>query len=441
MEKPRKWSNNLRGLWRYPRPTIAPAIFVAVAFACASCFAGESAEDVDGEYGDISRNTLDLTKQFKTPALAQILPTLYTVKTAAKAGVRYDSNFNISPSAEADIIYTFDPSLYIGFGDVSRDVPQTGWDSPKSPPRSKARLLLGFTGMAGAFQKNSNQNYFDYDAFTRGGVALGKLTLDANAHFQRLSSPDLDLGRRVTRNVISGLLSAHYQLSQKSRLEADLSGDTKDYQEESDSDTETVDLAGFYDYRLSPKTHLAAGFAIGRLSSDDGTDEPYEQVLVRGSWQPDQKLALQIRTGVEFRQFNPGGRDAVNPVLEANASYRPEKYTRITLSASQRTTSTASQGDESAERTNVSLSLSQIFFQRLTVSASAGWQHSAYQTTSVAEEPNRTDNYTFTALNISYEFAKSWAVEANFQLNKNSSNFDEHDYDQNIAEIRVVFEL
>lgn len=442
MEKPRKLSNNLRGLGHSPKAPVTPAIVFAAVFACSFCFGGETAGNLDGEYEEISRNTVNLTEQLETPALAHVLPTLYTVKTSQKAGVRYDSNINTSEDAKSDLIYTFEPSIYIGFGDVSRDIPQTGWDAPNTPLRSKARLLLGYTAMAGAFQRNDDQNYLDHNAWAFGGMRLGKTTLEATARYQRLSSPDYDLGQRVKRTIISGSFKGRYNLSARSSLETVLSADSKDY--EVGSDSETAELHSFYDYNLSPKTQLGAGFGLGHVnsSSDDGdSDQTYEQALVRARWQPDKKLTVQIQTGVEFRHVNPLNEDQVNPLLLAEATYRPRHNTRITLSASQQTTTSADATSESAERTRAGLTLEQIFFQRLTVAASVNWQRSDYQSTFVAESSDRTEDYVSTVLNVSYKFAQNWAVEANFQYNQNSSNSGDQDYEQNIAEIRVVFGL
>ncbi|HEY5892020.1 MAG TPA: outer membrane beta-barrel protein [Chthoniobacterales bacterium] len=447
MQKPKKWSNNRRGLWRSSRSSVAPAIFVAAAFACSACFAGEYTGNLDGEYGEISKNTLDLTKQIQTSALEHLLPTLYTVKMTARAGVRYDSNINIAPEGEADLIYTFEPTIHIGFGDVSRDLPQIGWDAPNTPVRSKARLLLSYTAMLGAFQKNDDQNYFDYNASVRGGMILGKTRLDASVRFQRLSTPDLDLGRRVERNVISGVVGANYRLSEKSSLVTNVSADTKDYQDQG-SDSNSVELISLYDYRVSQKTTLGAGFGAGRINSDDGitqSEQTYGQGLLHASWQPDKKLSAQIRGGLDFRHISPSGENKVNPTLSASATYRPERNTRISLSAVQQTTSSADSASQSVNRTRIDLTLSQILFQRLTVSATGSWQRSSYQSTTSGSDSDQagdqTEDYMSTSLNMSYKFAQDWAIEASFNYNWNTAVDPSREFDQTLAEIRVVFEL
>ncbi len=158
----------------------------------------------------------------------------------------------------------------------------------------------------------------------------------------------------------------------------DLNEITHDYDHNAQVDsTEFIDQ-NYFNYQILPKTNLSAGLSLGYVSVSKGSNQVFEQGLVRTSYDTGHRISGNIFGGVEFRQFSGGGDSVVNPVFGLQAVYSPMDGTTLTLAGSRLVTTSAEYIGQNIVTTGVSLTASQLFYEKITASVKAGYENYDY---------------------------------------------------------------
>src|SRR4029077_11807386 len=119
----------------------------------------------------------------------------------------------------------------------------------------------------------------------------------------------------------------------------------------------------FFNYVYSSKLTVGLGGSGGynTTSNAGSTDQTFEQVNLRLSYNATAKISLSGGVGVEFRQTGGFSSDP-SPVFNLTASYAPFDGTSISLNGRRHTENSAVLAGQNYYDTGFTLSVSQRFF-------------------------------------------------------------------------------
>ena len=119
------------------------------------------------------------------------------------------------------------------------------------------------------------------------GYRFSKLALIVDQRVLPYSGGDIESGNFITRNFYITSVSAEYEISDKTSLEAGLSNNIRDYKDGFDS--QDTMIRAFANYSWSEKIRLGLGGSYGHVTSQGGPDQNYQQALIRAVYFPTQK--------------------------------------------------------------------------------------------------------------------------------------------------------
>gem|GEM_PF-6905084 len=354
----------------------------------------------------------------------------------------YDDNIFISEfHRESDFIAFAGFGLRLGVGEVqaplytlreTRNVPHL-YEAPPQPFGNY--VLADYSGTYFAFADHSEQNAYDQDALLSAGWMGSKLSLGFEARFQSLSSPDIDVGRRV-RRYITGLTGrAEYDLSPKTSLETDISFVSTQYRSNLDSNEFLNE--NWLNLELTPKLKIAPGIGFGLLTIQESPDQPFGRALLRIVYDYSEKLAFNGRIGVEYRDLERGSGFRNNPVFGLGATYIPFESTTISMSAYRTAEASAVLAGADYTRTGVDLKVRQRFLQRFHVTLTGGYENLDYHAVSRASIPARSDDYVFGRASVAFDVTRWGTAEVFYNYQRDSSSHPGNSFTDNQVGIEI----
>lgn len=357
----------------------------------------------------------------------------------------YDSNIFISSDKEvADVYVSAIPELTVGWGDFRREfVSMMGLPSRfrKAPDGSDLRnfLFATYAPEAVYFGENPGENTIDQDLALQGAYRTGRWTFNLLSRFQTLSDPDIEIGSRADRTVLTLDLDAAYWISDKTSLAGRFSARREDYQEGIDT---TNLLAQLYaDYRVGARTTMGLGFGFGYLATDAGSDRTYEQLLARANYAWSDKLSFALTTGVEFRQAVEGEDSTVDPLLKLSSGWKLSGETRLLFSASRRLDSSSVDAAETIEYTTVEVRLRQELWQRIYLNLDGGYTEANYARQSSTRANAREDSFFFIGLSVAAELSPHLSAEASYRYQNNDSTRESNSFVRSLAEFQLGYQF
>lgn len=312
----------------------------------------------------------------------------------------YDDNINLNTThAVGDFYTSFEPAVRLTLGE----------------PGSESNNVLQFIYAPNVvfFANNSNANAVQHIIHLEGQRVFGRLSASLSQDIQILEGSDIrsltdttgrqaniDVGARTRQNVYTTRLAASYDLSAKTFLSGGANYSRNDYSTLISSQQLAANV--FLNYNYSPKLVVGLGGALGYTETDGSTPtQHFEQVNLRATFNPGEKLSLSGSVGFEFRQFEGDTRGTyTSPVFELTASYRPFDSTTISLQGSRRTQNSAVISGSDFTDTNINFTVQQRFLQRIFVSLSAGYENAVYFSAFNGVDLSRSDNYYYLQVGI-----------------------------------------
>ena len=249
-------------------------------------------------------------------------------------GVWDDNIFLSHTNKVSGYYFAIEPVITIGWGDIAG--------------HSRSYLRIDYMPSGILFVDHSDQDAFNQYLHLSGGYSSGRWTLTLSEDIALLQSANLnsfydttglwantDASAPTRTNIFYTRLSATYQLTGKMSLSAEF--ESPSYAYPGNISNYTVSGGLYLNYELRPKLSVGIGGTFGYTWVDDpGTDQTYEQVNLRLSYEVTAKTSLYASGGVEFRQFD-GNRDTYDsPVFEVGVGYRPFSGSNISLAAGRR---------------------------------------------------------------------------------------------------------
>jgi len=182
---------------------------------------------------------------------------------------------------------------------------------------------------------------------------------------------------------------------------------------------------------LFPKTNISGGFTLGYVNVDKGSDQTYEQAVGRIIYDAGSKLTANLFGGIEFRQFIDGGASVTNPVFDFELAYAPFEDTNINLTASRIVANSAEYAGRNDVGTTVALTISQAFYEKLTLSAQGSYENYNYGAGGGIDGVQRTDDALRLELSAAFHVTKFLSVNLAYDYWRNMSNISQFTFDDN----------
>jgi hypothetical protein len=392
-------------------------------------------ELTDVPTGELSSELIEVEAPVELPGIGKPNWNVAAIGTLSSA---YDDNIYISRDAEPDFIQSVSAAIYAGWGDFRAHLlrPEAGIESRfDRPASSRSYLYGGYAPRFSWFVDHSEENNLTHDALVRGGTTFSKVRISFEVRIRTLSEPDIDIGTRTDRTITSGVINVEYSFSPKTRIDAALVAEGRDF--EAGLDSIESSLTAFLDYQILPKTNVAAGAAFGYLAPDGESDQTYQQLLVRTTYQPVERVYLSGAAGCEFRQFVDSGDNEVNPVFNVAARYEPSPTQQFIVEASRRNTVSVSERGENIRLTNVGLRYRQKFFQRIYATVYAGYQNADYRAIGGGSGERRSEDYVRAGLGLAAEITPWMIAQLGYEHQRNFSSLDVRDFTRNLTELKI----
>jgi hypothetical protein len=329
---------------------------------------------------------------------------MFSLRPHAALSATYDDNINLrETNAQSDVIYTISPGFTLLAGD-----PLLG---------DERTMSIDYTASVLKFTDHSEFDAVDHAAFFSGVLPFAKLALGATASYEKISTPEIELGQRVDRSSYGAALTARYDYSPKTSFEMSFGYQQTDYPDRRYISSRNWQNQDFIDYHFSPKLSLGLGGTFGILEQSRGPSETYEQFLLRAIYTLTAKLDVNASFGGEFRQYDSfstetlqlvqNGSDLVltnvnvptkasssfGPVFTIGANYTPREGTKIHLDAHRADQNSAILGGQNYTSTGLNLLFSQQFLERFTASFGGNYNINSYHLGANTRITKREDSY------------------------------------------------
>ncbi len=369
------------------------------------------------------------------------IPHPWRLDLALQTSVTYDDNVFIQRvNRVSDEYFGITPIAVVTWGKpLSAADTLTGMVSrflrPVDPNEIGDSLLLRYSPTALFFVHHADENTFNEDVTLEGRLRTEKTLFDFEARYQTLSSPDVDVGNRITRSVYSAYGDLTYSLTNKTSVESRLDFDHTSY--EGGLNFTDIGERVTLDYKVLPKTTIGLGVSAGYTNVEDGSDQVYERGLVHFHYIPTQKITLDLLAGVEVRQVS-GGQTRTTPYFEFNASYQVRESTALLLTASRKTEPSAIFQGQDIDDTVVEGNIRQLLFQKVFLTLGGGYQHSNYVDAGITNGlADRTDNLAYFGVSAATDITKWCSLRMDYRYQENLSSQDTFTFRRNVADIQV----
>jgi hypothetical protein len=349
----------------------------------------------------------------------------------------WDDNIFISHTHRvSDYYFAIEPQITIGVGDIEG--------------RNRSYLRLDYLPSAILFVDHSDEDAFNQLIHLEGGYHWTRLTLTFSEDIALLESANLsgffdttglwantDASAPTRMNIFYTRLRATYELTPKIYLQGEL--DSPIYVYPNHISDYTIAAGLYVYYNVTQKLSLGIGGTFGYTWVDaPTTDQTFEQVNARLTYQYTSKVGLWASAGVEFRQFN-GNRDTYDsPVFEVGASYYPFSGTILTLAAGRRIYTSGYSPNQDFGSTYVVGRFQQRLFRRLYLGLAAGYENSDYIATDRDVSATRNDDYWFIEPSADVLITRWLSAGVYYLHREDSSNQDFFSWEDNQVGVRAT---
>lgn len=351
----------------------------------------------------------------------------------------YDDNILLSSNDKiGDFSIRIDPVIALSFGDES----------------TEANVLhFSYRPDVVLFFSHSEFDSLQHILHLDGRSNFGRLTLGLSGEAQFLEGTDvtqstsagtfvnpvnLDVGGQPDVTIFNSALTAGYELTGKLSLSAGFQWSVSDYSDFISSQQVSGNL--YLNYAYGPKLTVGLGGSIGtQLVDEPTTDQTFEQINVRASYELTGKLAASGSIGIEIRHFDEGRDAYVSPVFELSLDYTPFDGTAFSLTGSRRTTNSASQAGQDLTATEFTAAFRQRVLQRVFVSLTGGYRNQTYFATNALFSSDRDDNYYFIQPAIDVKITRYWYAGGFYLHRQNDSSASGFEFDENQVGFRATF--
>jgi len=352
-------------------------------------------------------------------------------------GVWDDNIFLSHTNKKSGFYVAIEPYISIGVGDTAG--------------RNTSYLQLAYMPSGLVFTDQGGQSAFNQLILLSGGYSTGRLTLTFSEYIALLQSANLnsfwdttglwantDASGPTRMNIFYTSLTANYALTPKISLQAEFYSPSYAYPGNISNYTVSQGLYVYYEFR--PKLSVGIGGTFGYNWVDEpSTDQTFEQVNLRLSYQWTSKVGLYASGGVEFRQFDGNRNTYATPVFEVGLSYNPFSGTFISLAAGRRIYNSGYLANQDFASTYVAGRIQQRLFHRFYLGLGAGYENSDYFATKDNVNATRGDqDYWFIEPSVDVLITRWLSAGVYYLHRESSSNQDFFSWEDNQVGVRAT---
>lgn len=329
----------------------------------------------------------------------------------------YDNNIFLSASdAKADTVFRIAPLVAYTKGDEKEG--------------EGFFVKAGYRPTAVAYAENGSDNRIDQQALLTAGWR-GKLSRVTYAGvIQKLGDATAETGRPTDRLELSNEIRAAWIPREKITLEIGAANRQTRYDDPTLIDSNNTYVEAALRYTYSPKTELGLIYQTGRLRMDGAGPQDTRQLAGSISWQPREKIRLDLRAGAEHRKTDSG--TEVNPVLQGRIEWAPRKGTDIYLTGYMREEASAFFAGQIYSVRGVAGGISQRLGGPWTAKLEGGYERNLYQDVPGTAAAKRNDDIWFVRPAVSYRLGDESDVSLFYRASSDASTDSNFGYDQQI---------
>lgn len=356
--------------------------------------------------------------------------------------VSYDDNIFIRPrDREGDFALRLAPGIAYGVGEFLGEfapfavLPQLFARLGDGQQLRRNFAYASYTPEAVVFARHSGQNAVNHTARLAGRRERELWSGEGRIEFRSVEDANVDLGRRLRQEYLTGAGSFEYALGAKTSGRLAVQGEHNAYADGLASTDGRI--SGLLAYQIAPKTQLGVGAAFGHLAVERGADQNYQQPLLQLRYQASEKLSFTGHAGQEFRQFEGAQGQRKQFVFSASGSYEPSDGTRLSLVSRRETHSSAQYAGENIVATSYLGSVRQRWWQRNFLTLQGGFVHQAYESNQAVAALDRRDHYYFGRISSLREVTERGSVELGYEYRANVSSASNFGFDENIVSLAL----
>jgi hypothetical protein len=287
------------------------------------------------------------------------------------------------------------------------------------------------------FSDHTEENSFDHDVEVKAKYTFSKLEVGVAGRYYEQNLPDVDIGRRIEQKRATGAITSKYNLAEKTSLEANLYGSSRQY-EDARPDINEYRVQTWVNYQVRPKVNAGLGYAHGWVDVEGRPNQSFNQVLLRTRYSATAKLSVEATGGVEFRSIQDG-EDQTNSTFTFGATFRPFEATTTFLKGYRRTTTSASGFGTNYTSTGLDFSIQQRLFQKYYAQLLAGYQLAEYEPLSNVFPDEREDDTAYVRLSLGFDVNRFLSAELGYEYRKNDSSDEDRSFEQNLIYFQFVY--
>ncbi|MEJ7607750.1 MAG: surface lipoprotein assembly modifier, partial [Bryobacteraceae bacterium] len=368
--------------------------------------------------------------QVEVNGLPQSNQSLKIVATA-RIKAEYDDNIFISARNEqSDLLFALSPGIALGFGEVEILVRRAAGNiypsvNPDTSGDARSFIFVRYEPTLTLYTEHGAENTLEHDALLAGQWKGAYLTLSSRTSYKKLAGPEVEIGRRVDRTILSELLEGRYDYTDRTSFAVRVGAIDKNYDIGGFDSTEIFEDNSI-NYKLGARTTISGRAKFGYVEVEASPNQTYEQLLVGGQYEITDKFAVNSELGAEYRQIQgQDNLDSLNPLFSLGLTYQPFAETKIGLSASQFTQNSASTARRNVDLSSVQLGVDQRFFQRYHASFEVEYRHANFTTTTTGQQANRSDNILFLRPSLRIDLIRNTSVQLGYVYqSKDSTEFN-----------------
>lgn len=354
----------------------------------------------------------------------KLMDSLITVHPSVKLDMRHDDNVYLSaknPSADQVLVLT--PALRL------------------ETRRANNTFALRLSTTLGQYQKNSADNYNNYNANAMADLDLGtRLRANLSADYLEGTDP-----RGSTNNPLSSSPDRYRQLQgrglvsygargARGRIDFELGRLQRRYYNNraitAAEDRVVDDLGATFNWRIGPKTTLLLQGKHTRVdyTLSSSTLGSIENALLAGAdWEATAKTKATFRIGMVKKEFDDSARaSSRNMTWSGDLRWSPRTYSHVDLSLNRAPAETTGGVGDFIDRTTTGARWTHDWSSRFTTEASTSYLTEAYQ--GVA----RTDTTQNYGIKATYKMRRWLSFGGDFAHSMRNSDDGNFDYRRNV---------